>query len=252
MAKDTLTGKSATPQLPQSTVLDPRYYVTFIASNGLTLSVLAGNAAATLTAGFGGWEAIDRPMRVAFTRYKGKPLFRQSIPVLFDGWSSGKNQEVQISKLIRMSQMVGEHTPPPTVRIRGPVEREDLTWVIEDITWDADNVIRDIVGGTSVRMRQGATVQLLQYVDDKVIVTPARPAVATKVVDAKGKTPKQLSQENYGTPDLWGMFMGSQLGTNVDPRKPIKKGTKVVVPPVRGKGPIGSISPLNPAFPKTK
>ena len=228
------------------TELDSRYFVTFKASNGLTVSVMAGNTSATLTDGFGGWEAVERPMRVAMTRYKGKPLFRQDVPILFNGWPEGKNQEVPIATLIRMSQMPGTHTPPPTVKISGPVEREDLTWVIENISWESDSVIRDMVGGASVRMRQGATVHLLQYVDDKVIVTPARPQVATKVVDAKGKTPKQLSQEHYGTPDFWHyFFQGTQI---MSPRKPIPKGTKVIVPPP--KGPIQAISPLYPSFGK--
>lgn len=219
--------------------VDPRYMVMFTASNGLTLSVMAAETSSALTQGFGGWEEVERPKRVSMTRFKGKPLFKQDVPVLFDGWPDGGNQEVAISKLIRMSQQAGVNAPPPTIRISGPVQRKDLTWVIENITWDTENVIREMVHGASVRMRQGATVHLMQYVDDKVLVTPAKPKVATKVVDAKGKTPKQLSQEMYGSPDFWQMFQDA-TGKIFNPRKPIPKGTKVVVPPKKTSKPGGS------------
>lgn len=211
---------------------DPRYYVTFTASNGLTVRVLADDTSATLTSGFGGWEAVDRPKRVQMTRYKGKPLFKQDVPIMFDGLQDSKNVEIEVSNLIRMSQQAGALAPPPTVRITGPVEREDLTWVVEDITWNSDNVIRDISGGSSVRMRQSAVVHLMQYVDDKVIVTPARPKVAAKVVDPKGKTPKQLSNEHYGTPDFWTLFTDRNKQI-FNPRQKLPPGKKVIIPPFR-------------------
>jgi hypothetical protein len=222
--------------------------VTFSSSNGLTVSVLADEDSSALTDGFGGWESVDRPKRVAMTRFATKPLFRQDIPILFDGWPDGGQQETKIATLIRMAQQAGVNAPPPTVSISGPVQRTDLTWVIENISWGTAKVIRDVVGGVSVRMRQDAVVHLMQYVDDKVLVTPAKPAVASKVVDGKGKTPKQLSQEMYGTPDFWKLFTGTTLGPPIvtGPRKPIPKGTKVVVPPNKGtpvppKGPIGPV-----------
>lgn len=209
---------------------DPRYYVTFTASSGLTISVLADDTSATLTSGFGGWEAVDRPKRTQMTRYKGKPLFKQDVPIMFDGLRDGRNVEIEVSTLIRMSQQAGALAPPPTVKINGPVEREDLIWVIEDITWNSENVIRDISGGSSVRMRQSAVVHLLQFMDDKVIVTPARPKVAAKVVDPKGKTPKQLAHEHYGDPNFWSLFLPNNPLIK-HPRQKLQPGVKVIIPP---------------------
>lgn len=221
---------------------DAKYNVTFTSSTGLRLSVLAGQTSATLTDGFGGWEAIDRPKRVAMSRWKGRPLFRQDVPILFDGVDEDKNVEVDIATLIRMSQPAGALTPPPTVKITGPVERTDLVWVIENITWEADMVVRDMQTGGSVRMRQGAVVHLLQYIDDKLILTPPRPKVAGKVVDGADKTAKRLSQDIHGTPDFWKLFQDANLGVIKSPRQKIPKGTKVVIPPITGAN-IGTLGP---------
>lgn len=214
-------------------IADPRYLITFTASNGLNVQVMAGADSATLTDGFGGWEEVERPKRTSMTRWKGKPLFRQDVPVLFDGYSLNKNVEVDCATLLRMSQQAAVNAPPPTIKVTGPLERPDLMWVIENITWDSQEVIRDIIGGSSVRMRQGAVVHLLQYIDDKVLVTPPKPKVATKVKDGAGKTAKQLSQETYGTPDFWAMFKDAAGKPIAQPRKKIPKGTKVTLPPVR-------------------
>jgi hypothetical protein len=173
------------------------------------------------------------------TRWKGKPLFRQEVPILFDGVDEDKNVEIDIATLIRMSQPAGALAPPPTVRISGLVERTDLTWVIENLAWGSDQVVRDMQNGSSVRMRQGCTVNLLQYIDDKLLLTPPRPKLATKVVDGGGKTAKQHSQEQHGTPEFWKLFQDANLGVIKQPRQKIPKGTKVIIPPVGPRGPIG-------------
>jgi hypothetical protein len=88
-------------------------------------------------------------------------------------------------------------------------------------------------------MRQGCTVNLLQYIDDKLLLTPPRPKLATKVVDGGGKTAKQHSQEQHGTPEFWKLFQDANLGVIKQPRQKIPKGTKVIIPPVGPRGPIG-------------
>lgn len=210
-----------------------RNYVTFTSDNGLQVTVLH-DAAANMTGGFGGWEVIERPKRVAMTRFKGKDPFRMDVPVLFDGWTDDESQEIAIATLARMAEQPGEMQQPPTLMIEGAVPREDLTWVIETIDWDNQRTIYDMQGGVQVRLRQAAVVHLLQFVDDDVISTPptlavVKPKTAVKLVPGAGKTLKQLAAIEYGNPDLWTLIADAN-GIR-DPRKPIPATTTIKVPP---------------------
>jgi hypothetical protein len=218
-------------------VIGSRHKVTFTADNGLIVQVALDMASAHMTGGFGGWEVVDRPKRVALTRFKGKDPYRMDVPILFDGWSDDASQEVQISTLARMSEQPAEQQPPPTLTVDGAVPRDDLTWVIETIDWDGSNVIWDMQNGVPVRLRQSAVVHLLQYVDDNVIITKATPAVKNggnkrggkTVTTTSASTLRQTSQAEYDDPDAW-KLIGDANGI-FDPRAPILPGTTLYIPP---------------------
>jgi len=126
---------------------------------------------------------------------------------------------------------------PPKIHVSGAVPRDDILWVIEDITWETDDVIWDVIGGTSVRLRQSATVHLLEFVDDDVIVTAPSPAVVagggkkSTTKPGAGKTAKQLAQEAYSNPGFWQTIIGANPWLSPDPRVPIPPNKTVVIPP---------------------
>lgn len=208
-------------------------YVIFRSDSGLSVRILLDANSAHMVGGYGGWEVVARPKRVGLTRFKGKDPFRMDVPILFDGWREDASQEIDIATLSRMSEQPGPQQQPPTIRVEGAVPREDLTWVIETIDWDASNVIWDVQQGTPVRLRQAAVVHLLQFVDDKLLVTPPslminRPAIAAKTTTT-GASLKKLSQDAYGTPDLWTIIADAN-GIR-DPRAPIPPGKTIKIPP---------------------
>jgi hypothetical protein len=216
---------------------DYRYWVTFTSDSNLSVTVLLDANSPYITGGYGGWEIIDRPKRVGLTRYRGREPFRQDISILFDGAANEDSQEINISDLSRMAEQPGALQPPPTVRIDGTVLREDLVWVIENITWDSNNVMWSYAGGTPFRIRQSAVVHLLQFVDDEVIVTAPSPAIAakpttptTKIEVPEGMNLRQVAQANYGDPDKYIMIIVANPWLDPDPRAIIPSGTVITIP----------------------
>jgi hypothetical protein len=214
--------------------MKPQHFVTFTSDTGLTVKVLLGATSANLTGGFGGWNVVTRPKRVSLTRYDGKDPFRMDVPIQFDGTTTRQGQEAGITTLSRMAVAPSDLQQPPTIKVAGAVPRKDLTWVVESIDWDNSSVIWDEQGGVPVRLRQAATVHLLQYVSDNVIFTQATPTKVTppsKVKDGAGKSAKQHAQDEYGNPDLWNQIFGANPFLTTDPRAPIPAGTTITIPP---------------------
>lgn len=215
----------------------PSQYVTFETDTGLKVSVLGGESGAIITGGYGGWEVVSRPKRVGAIRFSGHDPFRQDITIRFDGLADAKPCEHDISTLERMAEQPSKLAQPPKVRVSGPVPRRDLTYVIENLTWDASDAIWKSIGGVPVRLRQGGTVSLLQYVEDSAITSGPSPAQGaggasggSKVVSGQGKSAKDHSQEQYGTPDGWLSIINANPFLIPDPRAPIPATTQFVVP----------------------
>jgi hypothetical protein len=155
-------------------------FVIFRSDAGTAVKVKLDAASPVLTGGFGGWEVVDRPKRVGMTRFKGVDPFRQDVAILFDGWATDESQESSIARLQQMALQPNVMQEPPTVQIDGMVLRTDLTWIIEGIDWDDQNVVWERQGTDFVRVRQAAVVHLLQFVDDDIVITAPSPAVKGK------------------------------------------------------------------------
>jgi hypothetical protein len=182
----------------------PDGYITLKSSRNLELTVLLGDASPVLSDGVSTWETITRPKREAITRYSGLNPLQQTIVVLFDGWANNESQESRINKLVTMGSQ--EHT----ITLKGDQAlRKDLDWVISGIAWDSQNTIWKNIGGKLVRVRQSATITLLEFVADKIIKTPAAPKTKKDKVpikkkgQPKGLTVKQIAQVEFGDPDKW-------------------------------------------------
>lgn len=211
------------------------YTVTFNPEVGASVTVLADAAAAILSNGFGGWETVDRPRRASLVRFKGRGPFKQDIAVLFDGVASRKSQETDIRNLEAMGTQPGDLQLPPRLKVSGLAYKTSLWWVIDDITWDSQDVIKMDISGRPARVRQAGVVHLLEFIDDKVITTPAQPKVnhpVKKVTVPDGMTLKQIAQMIYGDPDKWFIIYQNNLEVIPipDPRQFIPKGTALVTP----------------------
>lgn len=178
-------------------ILDDKYYVTFTPDNDIngdkSITVLVSASSPNWTGGFGGWDIVERPKRKSVTRWKGQDPRTLDLPILFDGLVNDEDQEDDIAKLIDMSQPDSAfNTPPPTVAIQGLTMGNSYSWVIQDISWDTEGVIWDHRDGEgAVRLRQGATVSLLEFVDDQVILTQPTPVIWKKKAPTKPITTKQ-------------------------------------------------------------
>ena len=180
-------------------------HVKFTSTKGTTLSVLVGDNSPNLTNGVTTWDTVPRPKRTSLTRYTGRTPFSQDIPILFDGLTNDPpddNQEGRIHKLITMA------SGPHLISLDGHALRTDLDWVFSGIDWDNQNVLWRRGKHDAYRVRQAATVHMLQYIKDVILRTPAQPKTqgkdpTKKVKLPKGMTLKQIAQIEFGDPDKW-------------------------------------------------
>jgi hypothetical protein len=205
--------------------------VTFKNTRGISVTVLLGDTSPVLSDGVVTWDTVARPKRTAITRYTGRNPYKQDIPIMFDGYADGKSQEGNISKLERMA------TLPNVVNISGHALKTDLDWVFDGaIDWDNQQTIWERIGKDVVRVRQAATVHLLEFIPDTVVETPAAPRVqknrpAKKIPASKGLTIKQVAQIEYSDPSKWVLIRNANiilLGKG--PRSLIPSGVTLEIP----------------------
>lgn len=177
--------------------------ITFKSVRGTKVTVNNGETSPVLSGGAVTWDTVVRPKRVAITRYAGRSPWKQDLAIMFDGLLDRTSQEGDIAKLVRMS------TQANIINLEGHALMTDLDWVFNDsIDWDDTNVVWERIGTERVRLRQAATVHLIEYISDTVIETPAAPTVAQNkptvhVPAASGMTLKAISIVEYGDPDKW-------------------------------------------------
>jgi hypothetical protein len=222
---------------PGTSLLAPRYYVILTSSLPSLLVLLLWQNSAKMTDGYGGWEVIERPRRVGLVNYKGLSPLRMDIQVVFEGLANEEGQEANIAILEAMAMPAGDNLPPPTVNIIGPMPHTDVLWVIESIDWDETTAIWDVQGNSPVRLRQVATIHLLQMVNVDILVTSVTPAVRAngnsgggKSVVSKGTTAKDIAKDQYGDQNLWSVIAGANPWIQ-DPRVVIPAGQPIIIPP---------------------
>jgi hypothetical protein len=115
----------------------------------ITVQMRLGRGAPMVSGGYGGWERIPRPREVSLTQWQGRDPLAIAIPVLMDGYMDDDSVELRLSRLERLAlphpNPGGE---PPVIRIHGPIPRDNLQCVIENIEWvnaqrnDAGKIVR--------------------------------------------------------------------------------------------------------------
>ncbi len=210
------------------------YYVTFTSENGLTVTVLMDSTPPVLSKG-SGWDVVDRPKRVAMTRWKGDQPLQQTLSIMFNGDTS---VESDIATLSRMADPVVALGEPPKVLLSGFALRTDIHWVMQPPVFTTENVKWTTEGGNAVRIRQPATVTLMEFVDDNVITTKASPAIVSRSDVAPPKrvqvpqttTLNDLAIQYYHDPSMWQTIWLANTLLVHDPRAIIPKGTTVDIP----------------------
>ena len=150
------------------------------------MTVLLGPERPDVSSGYGGWDEVERPRRTTVTTWKGQPARRFALSILIDNWldatSGGPHSiEDQIRQLERLA-LPRPGGQPPTITVTAPggiipPAYEALQWVIDAISWQ--DALMNQYGN---RVRQGATVTLLEYVSDDLLQrrSPAKKQRAKK------------------------------------------------------------------------
>ena len=119
---------------------------------------------AIFTAGFGGWNAVERPRRPPITTFTAPPGREMQLAILLDEWSSGRSIEAELDQVRKMGRPTSSDGEPPQLTIAAlgnAVPGQALTWVVSDLAWgDA------LANENGDRVRQQVTLTLLEYVED--------------------------------------------------------------------------------------
>lgn len=200
--------------------------------NRFQVSAMPGPNPAKITDGFGGWQLISRPRRVAFTQFQGRNPFSMQINLMFDGYADGKSQENSLKTLTWMAIPPQGSRDPRKVRLFGPALPYPSSgeWVINGIEY-GDNVIWDELG--RFRLRQDVTITLIRHVDsDAIKLEEANPGLSvpkSQIITTKaGDTVRTLAAFFYGDSTLWHTIADAN-GIR-DPAYAIKPQTRLRIP----------------------
>jgi hypothetical protein len=219
-------------------------YVTFLSYDpAYTFTARLGDGSPTVTGGYGGWDITSRPRRRGLTDFVGVDPMTIEILVLFDNWVNGLSVEFDILQLERMAGWGDTGGgDPPLIGFNSngviPHDHHDAPshdWVIKDVQWgDAD---RNKYGN---RVRQAATITVLQYVEDDTLSDQSsaarnrakhkhpkhKPYIVTEHDVKKGGL-RYIAQHRLGDAKRWHEI--AKLNHIRDPKK-VKKGQHLKLP----------------------
>lgn len=193
-------------------------------------SVLRGESPPKETGGTAVWEVVDRPNKVGVTVFRGRTPVRVDLPVMFDAWKKGLSVEPRIQMLKDMANPPAAHAPPLKIKVDGGYPSRYLTWVVEGIDW-GDAVLYNKIGTTLVRVRQDATVHLLQFVSAELVHIKKQagrtPPRFTPYKVKKGDTLSKIAASHYKDRDKW-TVIGKANG--IRDNKGVKVGQTIKIP----------------------
>jgi len=158
------------------------------------LTVRLGEDRPDVSAGYGGWDEIERPRRVSIVTWTGSPVRRMSVALLFDNWSAGTSIEGDLARLDALARpRIGG--APPTVTLDaagGHLPYKGLTWAIDGIEWG--DALMNIHGN---RTRQAVTLTLVEFVSDQLVAeeAPAKRRQAKAARKSKKNTKRNANEK---------------------------------------------------------
>lgn len=134
------------------------------ASPAVDISVDMGEGPATPTAGYAGWEEVQRIERRAMTSFHGLPAFQQDVPIMLDGWREDRSIERQLEEIEKLGDNV-------VFRAIGPIFRSGSRFVFGDEP-EYGEMIR---ASDETLLRVRMTLKLMGYVTPNLAGTPPKP-----------------------------------------------------------------------------
>lgn len=202
----------------------------------LELRCLLGQGSPRVIDGYAKWVSVERKRKRAVTEWTGTNPLKVEIPLVIDYHTSpfefgGMKCEADIRTLERMAGLdePGDVFPPEVLwdanASHDNSEASHLRWYVTDLQWgDA------MWHGAGNRIRQAATIQLTQKVDDDFITSGAkkqrakkrrkkggRPASRTYRVKAGDKSLKHIAARELGNAALWTVIANLQNPKIRDP-----------------------------------
>lgn len=137
---------------------------------GLAITAWLNEAGPTVTGGYGGWEVVARPRRVAITQWRGREPIQMELPLVIDAYDGTAKSdrvtnsiELVVTKLERMALPYPPIKTPPKITLEGSssnlIPHDDLSWVITELSWGV--ALRNNEGN---RVRQEVTLALVSFV----------------------------------------------------------------------------------------
>lgn len=161
----------------------------------LSIQVRLGDDPFLPTAGWGGYEVVERPQNVGMTVPKGVEPWQYSGSILFDGLKHRQSQEDDIQQLLRCVHG-DDDTSPGIITISGLPDLPVDDWVVEDLTFDSDSVIRDNKTLDHIRLKVGLVIREYIAPDYLRFASNAfkRPKGKTTIITVKrGDTPHKIA-----------------------------------------------------------
>ncbi|HWI68278.1 MAG TPA: hypothetical protein VNS88_07850 [Nitrospiraceae bacterium] len=173
----------------------PGYIFLSCSSPKLNIQVRLGDDPFLPSAGWGGYDVVDRPQNVGMLVPKGVEPWQYSGSILFDGLKHMESQEDDIQSLLRCAHG-DDDTNPGIITISGLPDLPADDWVIEDLGFDPDSVIRDNKTLDHVRLKISLTIRQYVAPDYLRISSNAfkRPKGKTTIITTKiGDTPHKIA-----------------------------------------------------------
>jgi hypothetical protein len=168
----------------------------------LSVTALLAEERPDVTDGYGGWNEIARPRRAPITTWAGSPGLKLTLPLLLDGWATGRSVERDVSQLEQMALPGASDGDPPRVRLQatgGAVPYQGRAWVVTALAF-GDALMND----AGNRVRQKVTVSLLEYVYDVYLAQRSaanrRRAKAAQPKTKPGARSKRVVAKRSGKP----------------------------------------------------
>lgn len=122
-------------------------------SPAVDVEVPMGDGPATPTAGYAGWEEVQRIERRAMTSFQGLPTFQQDVPIMLDGWREDRSIERKLEEIEQLGGNV-------VFRAIGPIFRSGSRFVFGDEP-EYGEMIR---ASDETLLRVRMTLKLMEYV----------------------------------------------------------------------------------------
>lgn len=127
-----------------------------------TLNILGplGPEPPNVTAGFGGYEIVNRPRQVGMVIWNGVEPYQLTFSMFLEGFKEGRSVESAITSLRQCAH--GTTGEPGTVIVYGIPNLPATDWVIEGLEFDTDSTIRN---RSMEIIRQKVTFTLREDID---------------------------------------------------------------------------------------